>query len=76
MLSFNDSDVLPPALQRAMERVRDGADWMPRHQLEETLDAELGSPTPPVASSSWKAYACTSNHRARKATPCVRPPRA
>jgi len=42
MLSFNDADVLPPALRVAMERVRDGADWMPARQLEETLASELG----------------------------------
>jgi aarF domain-containing kinase len=42
MLSFNDADVLPPALRVAMERVRDGADWMPARQLEETLRSELG----------------------------------
>ncbi len=34
MLSFNDADVLPPALRVAMERVRDGADWMPARQVE------------------------------------------
>ena len=42
MLSFNDADVLPPAMREAMERVRDGADWMPQKQLEETLRSELG----------------------------------
>ena len=33
MLSFNDADVLPPAMRVAMERVRDGADWMPQRRL-------------------------------------------
>ena len=42
MLSFNDADVLPPALRVAMERVRDGADWMPPKQLEATMREELG----------------------------------
>ena len=42
MLSFNDSVVLPPALQTVMERVRDGADWMPDAQLQRTLRDELG----------------------------------
>ena len=42
MLSFNDSIVLPPALQKVMERVRDGADWMPDAQLQRTLTTELG----------------------------------
>ena len=37
MLSFNDSVVLPPALQQVMERVRDGTDWMPDAQLQRTL---------------------------------------
>jgi len=43
MLSFNDADVLPPAMQAALERVRDGADWMPQEQLHRTLAAELGA---------------------------------
>jgi aarF domain-containing kinase len=42
MLSFNDADVLPPPMRLAMERVRDGADWLPPRQLEETLRSELG----------------------------------
>jgi len=42
MLSFNDSVMLPPALQTVMERVRDGADWMPDAQLQRTLHDELG----------------------------------
>lgn len=42
MLSFNDADVLPPAVRQAMERVRDGADWMPPTQLEATIKKELG----------------------------------
>ena len=39
MLSFNDADVLPRD-GVAMERVRDGADWMPQRQLEATLREE------------------------------------
>ena len=35
--------VLPPALQTVMERVRDGADWMPERQLHQTLSDELGA---------------------------------
>ncbi|EOD27219.1 ubiquinone biosynthesis protein coq-8 [Emiliania huxleyi CCMP1516] len=42
MLSFNDADVLPPAVRTLMERVRNGADWMPAWQLEESLRRELG----------------------------------
>jgi hypothetical protein len=43
MLSYNDSVVLPPALQQVMERVRDGADWMPDAQLQVSPSP---SPTP------------------------------
>ena len=42
VLSFNDADVLPPAMRQALERVRDGADWMPQLQLEATLAEQLG----------------------------------
>lgn len=38
MLSFNDAAVLPPAMRALMDRVRDGADWMPSWQLKKTLD--------------------------------------
>ena len=42
MLSFNDAEVLPPELQQVMNRVRDGAAYMPMHQQERTLTRELG----------------------------------
>lgn len=43
MLSIQDDNVLPPQLQAALEKVRAGANIMPRHQLEKALVAELGS---------------------------------
>ena len=43
MLSIQDESVLPPAVQSALERVRQGADVMPRAQLEAQLRAQLGS---------------------------------
>ena len=43
MLSFNDADVLPPPVRTVMERVRNGADYMPTWQLHHTLDEELGA---------------------------------
>jgi aarF domain-containing kinase len=46
MLSLHDADSLPPALSKALERVRQGADYMPRHQLEEQMVKQLGP--------SWK----------------------
>eukprot|EP00798_Chlamydomonas_sp_ICE-L_P005783 gene5783-6006_t len=42
MLSIQDENVLPPQVQAALERVRQGADVMPRHQLEGVLRKELG----------------------------------
>lgn len=42
MLSIQDENVLPPQFQAALERVRAGADVMPRRQLEQVLVAELG----------------------------------
>ncbi|GLC45729.1 hypothetical protein PLESTF_000598400 [Pleodorina starrii] len=42
MLSIQDESVLPPQIQAALERVRAGADVMPRSQLEGVLVSELG----------------------------------
>jgi aarF domain-containing kinase len=44
MLSIQDTDgYLPPALEKALVRVRESADYMPRHQLVKQLESELGS---------------------------------
>lgn len=37
MLSIQDETVIPPHVQAALDRVRSGADYMPRHQLENVL---------------------------------------
>ena len=43
MLSIQDSDgMLPPALARSLERVRQAADYMPKEQLENQLKSQLG----------------------------------
>eukprot|EP00891_Asterochloris_glomerata_P001525 jgi/Astpho2/1525/e_gw1.00026.28.1_t len=42
MLSIQDEGMLPPQFQAALERVRAGADIMPRGQLESVISAELG----------------------------------
>ncbi|KAK9837605.1 hypothetical protein WJX74_001275 [Apatococcus lobatus] len=42
MISIQDENVLPPQFQAAMDRVRAGADIMPRKQLEQVLRDELG----------------------------------
>lgn len=43
MLSIQDEGMLPPAVQAALERVRQGADVMPQWQLEKVLGEELGN---------------------------------
>ena len=42
MLSFNNAELLPPALRTIMDRVRDGADVMPPWQLEQTMAQARG----------------------------------
>jgi aarF domain-containing kinase len=42
MLSLQDEGLLPEPLAKALERVRQGADMMPRHQLYAQLSSELG----------------------------------
>jgi aarF domain-containing kinase len=43
MLSIQDETLLPPALARALEKVRQGADAMPNYQLEAQLKSQLGA---------------------------------
>lgn len=43
MLSLQDEGILPEPLTKALERVRQGADVMPRAQLHAQLEAELGA---------------------------------
>ena len=43
MLSIQDESLLPPPLVRALQQVRQGADAMPRSQLEEQLISQLGA---------------------------------
>jgi aarF domain-containing kinase len=42
MLSIQDESLLPPALSRALQQVRQGADAMPHRQLLEQLHSQLG----------------------------------
>uniref|UniRef100_A0A0A9WTR4 Chaperone activity of bc1 complex-like, mitochondrial n=1 Tax=Lygus hesperus TaxID=30085 RepID=A0A0A9WTR4_LYGHE len=42
LLSIQDSEIIPPALQAAFERVRQSADFMPTFQVEGVLKRELG----------------------------------
>lgn len=43
MLSMQDDTTLPPALSKALERVRQSADYMPERQLDNQLCNQLGS---------------------------------
>lgn len=43
MLSLQDESSLPPSLRKALERVKQSADYMPRKQLDAQLRAQLGS---------------------------------
>ena len=42
MLSLQDENFLPPALSKALQRVRQAADYMPLAQLESQMAAQLG----------------------------------
>lgn len=42
MLSIQDESLLPPGLQRALKQVRQGAEAMPRYQLEKQMETQLG----------------------------------
>ena len=43
MLSIQDESLLPPALSRALQQVRQGAEAMPKRQLEQQMESQLGS---------------------------------
>ncbi|XP_063218139.1 atypical kinase COQ8B, mitochondrial [Bacillus rossius redtenbacheri] len=43
LLSIQDNTIISPGLQRAFERVRQSADFMPVWQVEKVLSAELGA---------------------------------
>lgn len=43
MLSIQDESMLPPALTRALNQVKQGADAMPNYQLLQQLEAQLGT---------------------------------
>jgi aarF domain-containing kinase len=42
MLSIQDESLLPPALVRALNQVRQGADAMPNYQLVQQMESQLG----------------------------------
>ncbi|EEB05908.1 atypical/ABC1/ABC1-A protein kinase Abc1 [Schizosaccharomyces japonicus yFS275] len=42
MVSFQDSDIFPKGMSKVLERVRDGAHYMPDKQLERVMQKNLG----------------------------------
>jgi aarF domain-containing kinase len=42
MMSFQDSKMLPPAIQQVLLRVQDSADYMPAYQRDKVLASNLG----------------------------------
>ena len=61
MLSIQDESLVPPQLQAVLDRVRDGADVMPRKQLERALSSELGEDWESrLAFFDWKPLAAAS----------------
>ncbi|GAX77030.1 hypothetical protein CEUSTIGMA_g4477.t1 [Chlamydomonas eustigma] len=61
MLSIQDENLLPPQVQAALERVRQGADVMPRTQLESVMNNELGRDWQQlVADFEWQPTAAAS----------------
>ncbi|OLL27005.1 Protein ABC1, mitochondrial [Neolecta irregularis DAH-3] len=43
MISFQDSKIIPAALQEVLLRVQDSADYMPQYQMESVMTQNLGS---------------------------------
>eukprot|EP00892_Ulva_mutabilis_P001014 jgi/Ulvmu1/10913/UM007_0090.1 len=69
MMSIQDEDVLPPAVAAALEKVRQQADVMPRHQLEAALAEQLGADWQSrVATFDWEPSAAASIGQVHKAT--------
>ncbi|KAL1463280.1 hypothetical protein WDU94_015046 [Cyamophila willieti] len=61
ILSIQDSNVISPQLQKAFERVRQSADFMPQWQVEKVLVSELGPDwKSKVASLDMKPFAAAS----------------
>ncbi|KAK4533835.1 hypothetical protein CCYA_CCYA19G4717 [Cyanidiococcus yangmingshanensis] len=69
MLSMQDERTVPPILLQALERVRQGADFMPRRQLERVLRSEWGSNWPErIHSFEFEPVAAASIGQVHRAT--------
>lgn len=69
MMSFQDSKVLPPAINEVLQRVQDSADYMPASQRDKVLSANLGDTWRELFSSfEEKPFAAASIGQVHKAT--------
>jgi len=69
MLSIQDDNLLPPQLVHALERARHNADIMPRHQLLQVLESELGKHwSERIVQFDWNPIAAASIGQVHQAT--------
>lgn len=69
MMSFQDSKVLPPAINAVLQRVQDSADYMPASQRNKVLIANLGDNWQNLFSNfEEKPFAAASIGQVHKAT--------
>ena len=68
MLSIQDENLIPPQIQQVLERVRHGADAMPRSQLEQVLGENLNPDwEAQLETFSWEPLAAASIGQVHKA---------
>jgi aarF domain-containing kinase len=69
MMSFQDSKVLPPAINKVLQRVQDSADYMPPSQRDKVLSRNLGTEWRDLFSSfEEKPFAAASIGQVHRAT--------
>lgn len=69
ILSIQDNNIISPQLQKAFERVRQSADFMPAWQVEKVLTSELGKDwRSKVATFDMKPFAAASIGQVHAAT--------
>lgn len=69
MVSFQDSNMLPPAINQVLQRVQDSADYMPASQRDQVLVRDLGQNWRDLFSNfEEKPFAAASIGQVHKAT--------